>query len=253
MAKKEKKRLFFRIANELEQEIIAENYKLGQKIPTEKELSDIYGVSRSVIREAILALEIKGYVEARAGSGVVVVKAPPSILKTTEHEIGPFELLQARQVFEREAAALAATQVTRRDLIRLQRILESGKEILREASRNNKFYLQDEEFHMIIAKASNNLAVMSTIHHLWQLRAQNGLWNKFSKKLENTVVDHRQAQKDHEEIFNALVQKSPAKAREAMNAHLTNIQKLLLNFTQSQNNSFDAHFFSEELPLTWEE
>lgn len=252
MAKQERKRLFFRIANELEQEIIAKNYKPGQKIPTEKELSETYGVSRSVIREAILTLEIKGYVEARAGSGVVVINVPPQALKVDYYEVGPFELLQARQIFEREAAALAAMQVTRRDLIKLQKTLESGKIILEEPNRNNKFYLQDKEFHMIIAKASNNLAIVSTIHNLWQLRSQNTLWNKFSKNLENTVADYKQAQKDHEEIFNALVKKSPSKAREAMNNHISNIQKLLLEFTQSQNKSFDAAFFSEDLPLVWE-
>ncbi len=251
MTKQERKRLFFRIASELEQEIIAKNYKIGQKIPTEKELSEIYGVSRSVIREAILTLEIKGYVEARAGSGVTVVNAPSQTFKFDDYEIGPFELLQARQIFEREAAALAATQITRRSLIKLQNILESGKTILEKPSRNNKFYLQDEEFHMIIAKASNNLAIASSIYHLWQLRSQNALWNKFSKRLENTIADYKQAQKDHEEIFNALAKKSSSTAREAMNNHISNIQKLLLNFTQSQNKVFDAAFFNEDLPLNW--
>ncbi len=251
MAKQEPKRLFFRIADHMEKEIISGKYAIGQKIPTEKELSDIYSASRAVIREAILALEIKGYVEARAGSGVIVKNIPSNAVLIDDQKIGPFELLQARQIFEREAAALAATQITKRNLIKLQTILEKNQQILKESQRNNKLYLQDEEFHMIIAHASNNLAVVSTIHHLWQLRAKNPLWNKFSKRLEKTIEDYKQAHKDHEVIFDALAKGSPSGAQEAMNNHMINIQKLLVKLTKSEGNSFDAHFFNEDLPVIW--
>lgn len=251
MAKQAQKRLFFRISQELEKDISNGIYKVGQKIPTEKELSETYNVSRIVIREAILALEVKGYVEARAGSGVVVTNMPSHQVFFEDQEIGPFELLQARQIFEREAAALAATQITKRGLIQLQNILEDNQKILQEPNRNNKLYLQDEEFHLIIARSSNNLAVASTINHLWQLRSQNFLWNKFTKRLENTIEDYKQAQKDHEKIFDALSTGSSAASYVAMHEHLNNIQKILLELTKTEKSRFDADFFNEKLPVIW--
>src|SRR3954464_8439555 len=107
-----KKKLYQAVVESIVQSIRAGTFKHGQRLPSERDLAEEFGVSRPTIREAMLALEIRGMVEARHGSGVYVTDNPPDQQAAPELDIGAFELTEARALFEGEAAALAATIIT---------------------------------------------------------------------------------------------------------------------------------------------
>jgi GntR family hexuronate regulon transcriptional repressor len=84
-----------------------------------------------VVREAIIMLEVEGYVEVRKGSGIHVISISLEILRPGRKlefaNYGPFELLQARQLIESNIAEFAATQVTKQDIMKLMEIQESAQ------------------------------------------------------------------------------------------------------------------------------
>lgn len=119
----ETRRLYQQLAAELKRRIEAGVYPVGDKLPAERYISEEMNVSRTVVREAIIMLEVEGYVEVRKGSGIHVMSNQQKHLVTNQgiefDTAGPFELLQARQLIESNIAEFAATQVTRQDIVQL--------------------------------------------------------------------------------------------------------------------------------------
>jgi GntR family transcriptional repressor for pyruvate dehydrogenase complex len=113
-------RLYQTVARALMAAIADGRYPVGRRLPAERELALEFDVSRPTVREAVIALEVRGLVEVRVGSGVYV-RRPPEARETPGAGIGAFELTEARLLFEGEAAALAAVHVTDADLERLGR------------------------------------------------------------------------------------------------------------------------------------
>jgi len=105
-------KLYQQIARQIAAAIAGGRYVSGAKLPSEREFADDFGVSRPTIRDAMIALEFQGLVEARQGSGVYVSAAPPSPEYAAEPEISALELAEARRLFEGEACALAAATIT---------------------------------------------------------------------------------------------------------------------------------------------
>src|SRR5687768_11989893 len=101
-------KLYRRLADSIAAEIEAGKYNLGERLPTERELAEHYGVSRPTLREALIALEMLGMIEARHGLGIYVTRLQlPVTASAFDVEIGAFELIEARRLIEGEAAALA--------------------------------------------------------------------------------------------------------------------------------------------------
>src|SRR5262245_59041456 len=115
------RRLYRQIADQISRLIENGEFAAGSKLPAERELAELLGVSRPSVREALIALEVEGLVEVRGGSGVVVLDrraarrdaaaAPPA---------GPFDVIKARWIVESECAALAASNATAEQLQRMK-------------------------------------------------------------------------------------------------------------------------------------
>ncbi len=249
------KRLFYKIAEELRRSISQAHYPVGSRLPAESKLAAQFNVSRPVIREAILALEIQGFVEARVGSGVFVTQQKNvSFFNENLDPIGPFELMQARQLVESEVAALAAQRISAMGIRDIRQILDKQMALGLKGSDSRMQkdrILLDEDFHLAIARASNNLALLQVVSFLWDMRKHSKLWNRLNAHLATTTQDWQAAQNDHELIFEALVKKSPQEAYEAMSLHIKNIRELLLKLTDFDNEPFDQHFFSDDIPVLW--
>ena len=146
-------KLYRRLADSIAAEIESGKYALGDRLPTERELADQYGVSRPTLREALIALEMLGMIEARHGLGIYVTRAqmPLTAASTYDVEIGAFELIEARRLFEGEAAALAAATIDDEAIAELDRLLE-----LIADEDELKGEDADREFHMLIARATGN-------------------------------------------------------------------------------------------------
>ena len=156
------RRLFWRIVEKIEHLIDSGIYPPGSRLPPERELADNYGVSRPTIREAIIALEVRERVEVKTGSGIYVAENQSA--EKSAVKISAFELTQARALVEGEAAALAATTITEEELAALHQTLVDMEN---EANAEDA----DEQFHLIISKATRNNAILVAVEKLWHLRS----------------------------------------------------------------------------------
>lgn len=215
-------RLYKRVASALISELQSGKYAVGDKMPAERDLAVRMKVSRPVIREAMLALEVLGLIEVRLGAGTFVMRLPGES-DAPRFSISPFELLEARLVFEGEAAALAAVQITDDEIARLE-------ELVRAIREQNEAQVAEENadmaFHMTIAHATRNAAVEKTIEELWLQR-----WSSPECKLlleQARTANVLPVVEEHMAIVEALKSRNPAAARSAMRAHLEAVINHLL-------------------------
>jgi DNA-binding FadR family transcriptional regulator len=210
-------KLYQQIARAIAAAIADGRYPSGDKLPSERELADDFGVSRPTIRDAMIALEFQGLVEARQGSGVFVNAATAVAEDAAEIEVSALDLTEARRLFEGEACALSAAIVTEEQLAVLDRLAtEMARDILPEEVDR-----LEQEFHLSIARAAGNAAIASGVEDLWMLRQQSS----------PCVAALRRARADtsgdfvgeHRKIVAALRERNPKAARQAIHGHLTQV------------------------------
>lgn len=125
MTANDARKLYQTVAQRVAEAIETGRYRPGQKLPSERELTELYNVSRPTIREAMIALEIRGLVEARHNAGVFVAAAPPPPASTpADLDIGAFGLTEARKLVEGETAALAAKTISDEEVASLYDLLD---------------------------------------------------------------------------------------------------------------------------------
>ena len=222
-------KLYRRIADTVAEAIEAGQYKLGDRLPTERELAEQFGVSRPTLREAMIALEMLGMIEARHGLGIYVTGnvRPPAPSSEVDFEIGAFELIEARRLFEGEAAALAAASIDDGQLAELEALMvrmHEEEEIAGEEA--------DREFHMIIARATGNGAIIATIENLWDWRNRSPLARTILTRARGMGLEPRI--NEHKRVFDALKARDPHAARQAMRDHLERVIEHLLHATETE-------------------
>jgi GntR family transcriptional regulator, hexuronate regulon transcriptional repressor len=221
-------RLYQDLARRLIDELAAGKYPVGSRLPAERELAAQYEVSRPTVREAVIALEVQGLVEVRIGSGAYVLRLPGS-RDVPGFDVSAFELTEARLLFESEAAALAAIQITDEELGEIADLLRQ----IAEEIRDPKGYdTADRAFHLAIARATRNAAVLKTIEQLWELRYTSPEAALLHEKARTANV--KPVLVEHTLVFEALKARDPAAARAAMRAHLSAVLEGLLFATEER-------------------
>jgi GntR family transcriptional repressor for pyruvate dehydrogenase complex len=221
-------RLYQELARKLFDELAAGKYAVGDRLPTEREFCAEYNVSRPTVREAMIALEVQGLLEVRVGSGAYVLRLPGKD-DSPGFNVTAFELTEARLLFEGEAAALAAANITDSELDQLDALVtrigadNHGAEISEEA---------DREFHLLIAASTGNVAVARSIEELWRMRASSPECVLLHEKARSANV--KPVADEHKKIVEALRTRDPGKARTAMRAHLSAVMNYLLFATEQQ-------------------
>ena len=212
-------RLYRVVADRIQALISDEKILSGERLPSERDLATKLGVSRASLREAILALELGGVVEVRGGSGVYVSEKADVETDLPEVGPGPFEVLSARRLIESEIAAIAARVATDGaiDAI-LKAVLEMEKHHADYASNEHA----DREFHMSIARATGNSALVGTVEYLWAQRGR--LWNRLKEHFQTEEL-RQLTLTDHRNILEAIAAHDPAEARRAMRAHLERVTR----------------------------
>ena len=163
-------KLYQQIARAISTSINDGRYRPGDKLPSERELADDFGVSRPTIRDAMIALEFQGLVEARQGSGVYVTAvAAPAGDDSADLEVGALELTEARRLFEGEACALSAATISDDQLAQLD---QTAGQMVRSFGPDEIERLE-QEFHLAIARATGNVAIEAGVEDLWTLRQQS--------------------------------------------------------------------------------
>lgn len=212
-------RRYLKIAHSLADQINAGKYQTGDRLPPERELSTLLAVSRTIVREALLALEIMRFVEIRVGSGVFVL---PKSLRARDRkeliddlEAGPTEVLDARRMVEGKAAYYAALYADTEIVDQLQTAVDTMQAAIDDIPR---FDRADQSFHALVARASGNSLIESYVAHLWNFR-HSSLWKTWYGKTRKRENRQRSIE-DCRVILRAIRRREPAQAETAMQAHI---------------------------------
>jgi DNA-binding FadR family transcriptional regulator len=217
------KRLYQKIAIEMQNLIDSGHFPVGGRLPPERELAESFGVSRPTIREAIIALEALGHVQVKTGSGIYVLDKRGLSSNGLDH-ISPFELTESRALVEGEAAALAATHITEEELAMLE---ESLHEMADEnATGDLATGDADEKFHRVISHATRNSMLVAIIENMWHVR--NHAPQVFRAYKAICEMDGATRVEEHRQIYDALVNRDAGAARAAMHEHFARILNKLI-------------------------
>jgi DNA-binding FadR family transcriptional regulator len=212
-------RRYVQIARDLAHRITSGEFIAGQRLPPERELASTLSVSRTTVREAVLALELMGLVEIKVGSGVFVLgenlRQNATVVTPGPDETSPSEILESRRLIEAQTAYLAASRASDAELDQIKRCIESMQSALEDVPR---FDRADAEFHHLIAKASGNRLLENYVGHLWQQR-NSTLWNRWYDQTRS-LTNRRRSISDHRVIHRALERRLPESAATAMQAHI---------------------------------
>ncbi|WP_371262526.1 FadR/GntR family transcriptional regulator [Sphingobium sp. YR768] len=222
-----RKKLYQNVAQRIEQDIEDGIYPKGTRLPPERELAEQFDVSRPTVREAIIALEIRNLVEVKHGSGVYVLGSSSTDGTAAELDVGAFELIEARIMFEGEAAALAAIVMTDSELRRLGGILSKMESV--DPISADELAL-DRQFHLAIAQGTRNSLVEQSIEQLWDLRDTSPLCRHMFAQARQSGITPRPH--EHRRIFDALEARDADLARAAMRDHLRRVSEDLLIVTE---------------------
>lgn len=235
-------RLYREIGQKIRLEIERSALKVGDKLPTERVYAELFGVSRTLVREAFIMLEIEELIEVRKGSGSYLKNTLASQASLPEmSDVGPFEMLQARQVLESAIAAQAAVSITKADIHKLQETLALEGAELNSVEKANS---ADREFHLLIAKATQNTLLVDTATRLWEMRDSNPMWNQLHARIKDSSY-HGQWIDDHKDILTQLKKRSESGARQAMWQHLENVKQTLFSLSDTDAPDFDGYIFAQ--------
>jgi DNA-binding FadR family transcriptional regulator len=220
----EPRRLYRQIAEQIRGLIRSGEYLPGARLPPERDLAKQLGVSRPSVREALIALEVEGLVEVRIGSGIYVqgpgAKAESEERLPVQAEAGPFELLRARYVIESECAALAAKLAKKAHISALE---EAADAMQREFDGHAQPLSSDQLFHIRIAEATGNGALVAVVKMLWEERT-GPLYKQLEHHYDSPAL-WTAAMAEHRAVLKAIAAHDAAGARTAMQRHLTQAQK----------------------------
>lgn len=219
-----KERLYCKVVEQILCAVRSGEYPAGTRLPSERELADRYEVSRVTIREASIALEAKGVIEIRAGSGAYVL--PASVANELAlPDVTAFDLTTARLIVEAEAAALASTNISDAQLEALRQIVEAMSVPSNHSEAEGDDL--DRQFHMAIAGASNNPAIEHCVRELWRMRNNVPRVKELYERVCSISVDDRQS--EHLQIYEALAARDPARSRAAMREHFHRLFETMVN------------------------
>lgn len=200
--------------------------RAGQRLPTEAKLTREFGVSRTVVREALAVLAADGLVEARQGAGVFVTAQPSGAFGALALDAGKkisiaLNILEVRMGIEIESAALAAE---RRNGAQEAAIQEAFLEFDRLLALDQPTGKTDFAFHRAIAAATNNPFYVEVLDALGERTIPCDVTSPWAADGEVSHAYQQGLQREHLAILRAISARDPDAARAAMRAHLGNSQ-----------------------------
>lgn len=197
-------------------------YRVGGRLPNEREMVETFGVSRPVIRHAKAVLQAEGQIENIQGKGTFVLPKTDEI-KVKLPFVSEVELTEARMVLESETAAMAVLNISDETIEKLERYIDimSGKTWDRMTPDQ-----ADRAFHITIAESTNNAAVTVCVESLWDMRTFPKTPTKNSKKDHDPEFKKRIA--EHRAILDALKERDSVGARLAMRNHCEKVKEVIL-------------------------
>jgi GntR family transcriptional repressor for pyruvate dehydrogenase complex len=221
-----KTRIYEKIVDEIKDLINQGSLKWGDQLPTERELSETFNVSRTSVREAFRILESQGILEIRQGDGTYVADnaidnlvqpLASFILKEKDYQL---ELFEMRRLLEPQLAFLAAGRATPENMSKMEKILRRQEEQI----ANGEIGLDsDSDFHHELAEAANNRILLHVI---------NTTMDFLTESRESYLLGEERAKKSlahHKKILNAIKKGDGELAAKAMREHIEDVEKILID------------------------
>ena len=218
-----KNKVYEEVARQIER-LILQKMHPGDKLPPERELAEMFGVSRSSVRDAMRSLELVGLVEPRQGAGTVVREISPDLLVSPLANVIAHkrqmegELLDFRKMLEPPLAARAALRATVEEIIEMEEILRRQSE---KVGRGELAIEEDSEFHYCIAMGSGNSIVLRVLDVVMDLLKETRARSLQTEgRPEKSLAGHRR-------ILSAIKRRDRAAAEAAMRQHLQDIEQIV--------------------------
>jgi len=221
-----------RIVENLINLIKTRSLDIGDKLPSERQLCEIIGVSRPILREALKALQVMNIIDIRQGAGAFVKSLEPK--DVVEHLDIVFhlnsslyhDLYEARRVLESAVAGMAVSRISDEEI---EAIAENVRQAAAHIDDAQIFQERDLELHEMIMKAAGNRVIPVFMQSINKL-------SLFIRKQSNAQPNIRQNTiRDHELIIKALKSRDPVKAAQAMEQHITNVENAFLNIEEQSD------------------
>lgn len=217
----QKSKVYQEVVNKLIEMMRNSKLEIGDKLPTEREIAALCGVSRAAVREGLSVLESAGYIEVKPRSGITIKTNPDAEFLTSinvkmDASQDAIELLEVRIGLECQAAYLAAERRTYRDIEEISKRYQALESI-----EDQSGYEEDFAFHYSIALATANhllINVIDTISDRYlQYLKQRREWARNYFGLMSPSLS------EHKAIMEAITEGKPKKSEQAMRAHLNNV------------------------------
>jgi GntR family transcriptional regulator, transcriptional repressor for pyruvate dehydrogenase complex len=219
-----KKRAYEDIVKQIRHLIEREKLKRGDQLPTERELSNVFRVSRNTVREAIFSLEAMNLVTRRQGGGTYVIASSEETLvqplaNALFHEKDDIiDIFALRKIIEPEVAGLAAENATPEELDEMEEILKEQGEEIRKGDSSVR---TDSQFHQFLVRTSKNRALQRLVLAIIDLLTETR-----ERYLQTNERDRKSLQ-GHRQILRALRNHNSHAARRAMRTHLEEVEDIL--------------------------
>ena len=228
-----RKKLYEEIVLQIESLIEKGDLKLGDRLPPERKLAEIFKVSRNPVREAIIALEERKLLQSRPGDGTyVILKEKSSLIEGLASAIQSekekmHEIFEFRRMVEPQICSLAAKNATDEDIQQLKEIIKSHSE---ETQQGSDGVEEDKKFHLLIARASKNSIFLKTVFLL------NDIINESRSKYLQSEERRKISLQGHNKILKAIEKRNSELASQRMYEHLEGLEQIIFRL----NGEMDA-------------
>jgi GntR family transcriptional regulator, transcriptional repressor for pyruvate dehydrogenase complex len=218
------KKLYIQIYDQILSQIELGTFKIGDKLPSERELCANFGVSRAPVRQALSALEMNGIIYSRQGEGVFVkntkITTGTSQSSSLLENVSPEDIVEARMTIEPLIVKLAAMRATAEDIADLRKTIDMMEE---ETKQGIYVPETDEKLHKGIAKASHNDLFITFMADISNAMKKQEMW-QFIRDRTVTRPDYREVNfKEHKMLIEAIENHDEKKAVEVMTSHMKNL------------------------------
>jgi GntR family transcriptional repressor for pyruvate dehydrogenase complex len=219
------------IAAAIEEAILNGNLKVGEKLPSEQELADQFGVSRNILREALRDIKARGLVEIKNGAGIYITKPTFADVKGMLNRVVVLnaaaikDYYEVRFALEVTVCELAAQRIKDEEINELKKIYDAMK---KNVSNREELTRLDFEFHNTITKSTNNNLFCSFLQPL-----QSIMTYMFNNSY--SAASQKEALEGHKKIITALAKKKSDLARDAMINHLKNSERNFVNLNKTHS------------------
>ncbi|MGE4440589.1 MAG: FadR/GntR family transcriptional regulator [Desulfomicrobium sp.] len=225
------KRIYEEITTRLQTLVHSDDLKPGDRLPPERQLAIMFGVSRNSVREAIKSLEQHGMLISRPGAGTYIAannrgnlaSALEDALARERHRLD--DIFELRLLLEPQIAHLAAQRISQPELEELRGLVEKYENNLTDGL---PVFFLDQAFHDAIAAATKNQSLMTLMEQM------HDLLDEIRDDALQSPARSANSLHDHKQILSALSEHDPDGAREAMTEHLTHTREIVFNSTKGE-------------------